>query len=226
MDLQSIVGKNNGAAAALDKQLVLAYLRNKRVQRLLDTGCASGDFTIKVAQLLKAKEIHGVEIVEKSYKVAVSKGITVAKKDLNKKLPYKDNYFDVILSIQNIEHLYFTDDYLQEMHRILKKKGLFFLTTTNLAAIHYRIMLLLGMQPICLHPSRYQVFPLKGKSPRYGHKSVFTFKALKEVLRKHNFKIVKSYTHSVYFLPRILSNLICKIWPNIGTFSCYLVKKI
>ena len=111
MELRKVISKYNRAAAALDKRLVLKYLRNKRVQRLLDTGCASGDFTIKVAQLLKAKEIHGVEIVEKSYKTAVSKGITVAKKDLNKKLPYKDNYFDVILSIQNIEHLYFTDDY-------------------------------------------------------------------------------------------------------------------
>lgn len=225
MGLQEIYPKRNRAANVKDKNLVLDYLSNKQFERYLDTGCAEGDFTLRVAQKVGATDIQGIEIVDEQAKKAEKQGIKITRKDLNKPLPYKNNYFDLITSIQNIEHLYFTDTYLAEMKRILKKKGTFILTTTNLAAIHYRLMLLLGIQPMCLHPSIHQTWPLHGKNPLWGHKSIFTFPALREVLEIHDFKIIKAYTHTLYFVPDFLEKIILKVFPNFGTFSCFVVEK-
>lgn len=212
-------------ANGLDKKLILDFLKGKKFEKILDTGCGAGDFTLEVGKLVNAKEVHGVELEDEAFKSLSAKKIKMIRADLNGKLPYKNENFDLIISTQNIEHLYFTDDYLQEMRRVLKKNGSFVLTTVNIAAIHYRIMMLFGIAPICLHPSEYQTWPLSGRNPRYGHKSVFAHRALGEVLRKHKFKIVKQYTHTIYFIPQILSQMLCKLFPSLGTFSCYIVKK-
>ena len=225
MNFNQIIAKHNKQANVLDKQLISDFLKGKTFKRYLDTGCDQGEFTAKLGKQIKAKEIHGVEILEQTAKQAEEKDIIISRKDLNQKLNYKKNYFDLITSIQNIEHLYFTDDYLEEMFRILRPGGTFIITTTNLAAIHYRAMLFFGMQPMCLHPSEYKVFPLKGKNPRYGHKSVFTHHALKEVVEHHGFQVIKDYTHSIYFLNPKISDFVCRLLPNFGTFSCFILKK-
>ena len=218
-----MIEENCQKSSAFDKSLIMRELQKivKKNSNVLDVGFGDGKFTCEVKKKFKLKKIWGID-VEKG-----SKEIDSVQLDLNyPPYDYNDKIFDVIISIQNIEHLYFTDDYLNELRRIMKDEGHLILTTTNLAGIHYRLMLLLGMQPICLHPSEYQVFPLKGRNPRYGHKSVFTFYALAHVLRMHNFEIIKSYTHTIYFLPGILSSLICKVFPNLGTFSCYVCRKV
>lgn len=225
MSIGKVVAKKNRAANVLDKRFIKEYLQGERFNKILDTGCGGGDFTEEIGKLVHAKEVHGVEIMDNKAKEARERGIKIEQTDLNGKLPYRASSFDLILSVQNIEHLYFTDDYLSEMHRILKKDGEFILTTTNLAAIHYRILLLFGVQPICLHPSEFQTWPLSGRNPRWGHKSIFTFPALREVLQKHGFKIVKEYTHTMYFIPTFISRIILKVLPNFGTFSCFVVKR-
>lgn len=208
-----------------DRKLIIRNLRGFKAKSFLDLGCGDGSFTLRVAETVKADEIVGVEIDEEKCKKAEEKGIKIFCRDLKEKFLFDNNYFDLILSRQSIEHLYFTDKYLEEIRRVLKPEGTFILTTTNLAALHYRFMLLFGMQPMCLHPSKYKVFPLKGENPFYGHKSVFTYGALKEVLKKNNFKIIKSGTHSLYLFPRWLSEIICRVFKNFGIYSFFIIKK-
>ncbi len=208
-----------------DRESIIKILQRHNLKKFLDLGCGDGSFTTKVAKTVKAEEIAGIEIDKDKCGKAKERGIKIFCQDLKEKFPFPDNYFDLVLSRQSIEHLYFTDRYLEEIKRVLKSEGIFVLTTTNLAGLHYRFMLLFGVQPMCLHPSRYKVFPLKGENPLYGHKSVFTYGALKEILRRHNFKIIKSRTHSLYFLPRWLSEIICCCLRNVGIYSFFMLKK-
>jgi ubiquinone/menaquinone biosynthesis C-methylase UbiE len=211
---------HNEWANLKDKNLIMENLSDfvGSGSKILDVGFGTGKFTHQVKKWFKLRKIWGIDIEESK-----DKGIISEVWDLNRvPYPYSDNSFDVVLSVQNIEHLYFTDDYLNELRRILKKDGYLVLTTTNLAGLHYRLMLLLGFEPSCLHPSEFQVSPLKGRNPRWGHKSVFTFDALKYVLEMHSFEIVKAYSHSLYFLPDFL----CKLFPNWGTFSCFICRRL
>jgi len=212
----------NRSANVVDKKIVLGILRKMRATSILETGCGDGDFLLEAKKITGATRVEGIEIDPQAIKQAHNKKLKVSTFDLNKDIPLSSNTFDCILSLQVIEHLYFTDKYLEECKRMLKKNGRIIITTTNLAAWQYRLMLLFGMLPMCLHPSIYQTFPLRGKNPLYGHHSIFTHKALEEVCYKHGFDVVQSYTHSIYFLPRWISTILCSLRPW-GTFSCIVL---
>ncbi len=48
-----------------------------------------------------------------------------------RKIPYSDDFFDVVVSFQVIEHIQDDLAYISEIHRVLKKGGLLILTTPN-----------------------------------------------------------------------------------------------
>jgi len=48
------------------------------------------------------------------------------------KLPFPDNFFDVVVSFETIEHLYETDKYIVEIKRVLKRGGIFICSTPNI----------------------------------------------------------------------------------------------
>ncbi len=105
------------------------YLKGKVV---LDAGCGVGYGAYEARKA--AKKIYGIDISKESIEYAKRKysstNICFEVGDV-KKLRFKDNFFDVILSFEVIEHLSRQDIYLEEMRRVLKKKGLFFVSTPN-----------------------------------------------------------------------------------------------
>ena len=62
-----------------------------------------------------------------------------------KKIPFDDNYFDVVISSQSIEHWYQSvttfDEGLREIHRVLRMGGMFFLDFPVCLHGHYIFML-------------------------------------------------------------------------------------
>jgi ubiquinone/menaquinone biosynthesis C-methylase UbiE len=56
--------------------------------RLLDLGCGDGEFTLKLANRIGAKEVCGIEIVPTIADKASAKGVKVHQYDLN---PYHIN---------------------------------------------------------------------------------------------------------------------------------------
>ena len=51
-------------------------------------------------------------------------------------LPFKDNVFDTIVSMEVLEHLEKPQSFVNEIHRVLKSNGAFFLTTRFIHEIH------------------------------------------------------------------------------------------
>ncbi|MEM4367462.1 MAG: class I SAM-dependent methyltransferase, partial [Candidatus Anstonellales archaeon] len=64
--------------------------------------------------------------------------------DLNKKLPLKDNVFDSVVSLDVIEHLYDIDNFLHEINRVLKNRGVFILSTPNVLSWRNRLRFIFG----------------------------------------------------------------------------------
>ena len=164
----------------------------------LDIGCGNGDLTLLVAKILNANEVYGVDAddeILKKLPTSINK-INFNLEMLNKsKLPFNQGYFDVITVIEVIEHLSNGDDLLKEVYRLLTPNGYLLITTPNLASLLNRFLLLLGYQPLYTEPSKYYYIGLRKvikKSPisEYGHKNLYTIKALKNILEIYNFKVI------------------------------------
>ena len=115
------------------------------------------------------------------------------------RMPFADGSFDVVLCFDMIVHLIEPDDMILEAQRVLKKGGVLVISTINLANIYNRILLMLGFSPLGYSPTRYRVgLPYPPARSDLGHKSIFTYKALRDLLKLHDFEIVKSVGYCYY----------------------------
>jgi ubiquinone/menaquinone biosynthesis C-methylase UbiE len=126
---------------------ILDIVPEKKNAIYLDCGSYDGVQTVKIAEKIKTKKMYGIDRDPQLIKKAEAKGIKVSKGDLNKKIPFSDNTFDIITAIEVIEHIYDTDAFVHELKRVCKKNGYIFVGTENLAAWHNIFALLLGFQP-------------------------------------------------------------------------------
>ena len=203
---------------------VLEIFSHYEFERILDIGCGDGNFSVLLKEACKAKEVYGIEISEKEVEIARKNGVKCYQLDVDEEdFPFEDNYFDAVTALELIEHLFDPDHFLDEVYRVLKPEGIFVLSTPNLASIHNRIALLFGYQPFSMNPShRYRVghiteiFNLHKSNPDEGvkreadHIHPFTLKALKMLLHRYNFKIVKVYGAKVEI--NILKSKFAKIF--------------
>lgn len=183
----------------------------KPYNRVLDIGCGVGIIGSRFGNKFKS-EVHGIDLSPSAIKIARSHGILAKVADIDGKWPYKGNYFDVVLGVQIIEHIYNPDNFLLEAGRVLKKNGILILTTPNLGAWFNRIILLFGYQPFFTEVSTVDKtlgldFTKKLTSNRetVGHLRVFTLKALKDLLKLYNFKEKYIKGNSVDYFPKYVS---------------------
>jgi len=122
-----------------NQEAVLSLL--ERGESLLDLGCGDAKLTQVVNAIVKAKKCVGIDLFGKTKK------IKIIKSDLNKKLPFKDESFDIVISHYSLEHLYNTGVFISETYRVLKEGGYTVVTTDNLSAWPNIVSLILGFQP-------------------------------------------------------------------------------
>lgn len=99
---------------------------------VLEVGCGEGYGTFLLQK--KFKKIIGLDvdknIVAHASKKYGSENCIFRVYD-GLKLPYKDDTFDAVISFQVIEHIQDDINYISEIYRILKRNGIFLLTTPN-----------------------------------------------------------------------------------------------
>lgn len=91
---------------------------------IADLGCHSGLFTEKIVNVVKPKEIYGVDISKVAIERAKKriKGGNFLVGDIQK-LPLKNNYFDAVFCLEVLEHVDYPKVVLKEMYRIMKRGG-------------------------------------------------------------------------------------------------------
>ena len=103
----------------------------------LDIACAGGTF---IGTLNKNKKSFGIDIsinqinyAKKNYENRNHKFFTIH----NNKIPFKNNFFDLVTNLQLLEHLTLEDNkrILKETYRVLQKKGKLIITTPNYSSI-------------------------------------------------------------------------------------------
>lgn len=101
---------------------------------VLNAPCGDGSLA---ATLRRAGyDAHGVDIDRTG---AALLGSAYHDANLNDRLPFPDASFDVVLSIEGIEHLEDRFAYLRALQRVLKPQGTLILTTPNIVGLRSRV---------------------------------------------------------------------------------------
>lgn len=181
-----------------------------RGAKVLDAGCGVGLFGAEFRSRFKAS-VYGFDISKSAVVLANQNGIKARLADIDSKWPYENSYFDVVLGIQIIEHVFNTDNFFVESNRVLKKGGILIISTPNLAAWYNRIIFLLGYQPFFTEVSTVDKtlgldFTRKLTSNRetLGHVRVFTSRALEDILTMYEFGVVKKIGGAISYLPLVM----------------------
>lgn len=88
--------------------------------RILDLGCGTG----KITSSLQDCEVYGLDYNDKLLSMAKERGLRV-KKGYFEHIPFKDGFFDAVISIDTMEHVYSRAEVLKEVKRVLKDDGYF-----------------------------------------------------------------------------------------------------
>lgn len=194
------------------EQAILNALSPDPKAKFLDLGCDDGVWTQTLANKIGTTQIYGVDVIDAALKQAKSRGIRVKKADLNQPLPYQAKQFDVIHANQVIEHLNNTDQFMAEIHRLLKPGGYAIIATENLASWHNIGALVLGYTPFSLTnisnltgavgnplaPHADQEF---WSEDSWQHQRVFTTKGLSHLSQLHGFNVDHIHGSGYYPLP-------------------------
>jgi len=118
-----------------DKALELIFPYIQKNKKILDLGSGRGHLTDRIKDLMIQKRIDpkkhllAADIFHNIFEV---KNIPFKKTDFNKKFPFKASSFDLIYSIEVIEHIRSPYDFISECYRILKPGGILILSTPNI----------------------------------------------------------------------------------------------
>ncbi|MDH5716431.1 MAG: class I SAM-dependent methyltransferase [Spirochaetia bacterium] len=159
-------------------------------------------------------------------------GYKCYEQDVRVKWKIKSNSFDIIVSNQCLEHIYNTDHFIQEAHRVLKPNGIFLVSVPNQGALAFIFLMLLTINPPmnCVSDLYYSLGnPLskykgqKREAPGQTHLRLFMPRAMNELLFLHGFKVIKNHGGS-WGIP-LIGRFLGSIFPYYGLYTTVLSKK-
>lgn len=134
---ESFLGSQNAEKDANFSYFLRSILEKKEnIKSVLDIGCGKGGFLAACYQS-GISDLYGVDISQYALGVAKKlKGAKLYKVNLEKDpLPFGNNQFDCVAAIDIVEHVKNSAKLLGESFRVLKKGGIFFITTENTGSL-------------------------------------------------------------------------------------------
>jgi 2-polyprenyl-3-methyl-5-hydroxy-6-metoxy-1,4-benzoquinol methylase len=162
--------------------------------KILDVGCFP--YHLGAALEFMGFEVYGISSTHEPIK---QKNITTCNIESDK-FPYKDNYFDIVLCSEVLEHLPQSPLHaIHEMYRVLKPQGYVLITAPNIARSINRLKLLLGKTV------SYPLFHVienegKGTNIYHRHNREYTLHELTTLLSHAKFS-VELAQHFVSYTP-------------------------
>jgi ubiquinone/menaquinone biosynthesis C-methylase UbiE len=141
------------------------------IKAILDVGTADGLMLSRIKKEFPSAECVGLEYNEELIKTCEDKSIKIIQGDAQK-IPFEDNFFDVVYATALIEHLDQPMKMLKETYRVLKPNGILIVTTPN--------------------PFFDKIAELIGHIEKEIHQETFNIKKLKKYFRNAGFEILET----------------------------------
>ena len=204
------------------RKIIESY--NIHQAKILDIGATSVYFS---KSFVDDNEIYVLDNNVKILDKAKNQGSNCINQNLNveTKINFESNYFDIILCFDVFEHLHCPQLVLEEIGRLLADGGTFFCSFPNSVNLYNRITFALGkLQDITDSAHLYgDVFS--------DHLHLFNYSKIKRIWQEYDFKLLetsffspKTVRHSKFrSLQMVLSLLnflkLYKIFPNLFAFT-------
>lgn len=139
-------------------KVIIDLMKNKKRGKVLDIASGKGNLSYNLKNM--GFDVIAADINPIDFK---PEGIECLMIDANEKLPFETKSFDFVISVETIEHLKKPWDFIDEVHRVLKPKGTFIVTSPNVETIQNRLFFLLSgklnwFQPQCLDDHKTPIF--------------------------------------------------------------------
>jgi 2-polyprenyl-3-methyl-5-hydroxy-6-metoxy-1,4-benzoquinol methylase len=158
----------------------------KDCRRVLDIPCGEGAFVERISTA--DVEIHAADCADL---LQTSRAI-FQQADMNQRLPYADDQFDAVISIDGIEHLENPFGFVRQCARILRQGGSLIVSTPNISSLRSRWRwFLTGFHNKCKSPlDELRPSPLH-------HLSMISFPRLRYMLSSSGFRITAVRTNRI-----------------------------
>lgn len=120
---------------------------------VLDIGLGTGSDLKEIRKASAGLDVtlHGLESIPDCVRNAREAGINAYPINIERdSLPFPDEFFEVVVANQVIEHTKELFWIFSEISRVVKKGGMVIIGCPNLASWHNRVALLFGAQPPCM----------------------------------------------------------------------------
>jgi ubiquinone/menaquinone biosynthesis C-methylase UbiE len=148
--------------------------------RVLDFGCGTGAILTGLKGVNRSAS-YGVDVSENAIGFAKAKfpDYNWLQVPIDSALPFDNNRFDVVLSSEVIEHVFDVDNYLRELHRVLKPGGILGLSCPFHGFLKDLLILLSGKFESHFH------------NPYDPHIRFYSMKSIRDALDKNSFQLIK-----------------------------------
>ena len=184
--------------------------------KILDIGCGDGCDLLGIRGRLKAGNVSlfGTDSRADQVRSLKDRGVDACLIDIEKDpFPHPSRFFDFVICNQILEHTKEIFWIFSELGRILKPSGHLIVGVPNLAALHNRIALLFGDQPVCMHV----VGP---------HVRGFTKPGLQSFIEAKNlFRVVDFKGSNLYPFPPFIIRVVVSRFPSLGAGLFFLAQR-
>ena len=180
-------------------EIIKDYVNGKtQSMRMLDIGSGTGEVTKKYLKDVNNCDVYGLDVIEPIEFPKIKHTYCNLE---GSKFSFDNNYFDIVIAGQTIEHLLNKDLMIEEAYRVLKSGGLFVCATENIASFDNIISLMLGQEPLSqntgskfnttsiISPNYMQ--PMGPDGNKYLHKNVTSYFGLQRLCNVNGFKSVQ-----------------------------------
>lgn len=171
-------------------------VKNSHNLKILDVGCSSGALTYGLKRIFPNCDFWGCDVSKNAIRKAngSSYGINFFYGDAQK-LPFQSNFFDIVLMNSVLDHLEKPDLAVEEVHRVLRKNGVFLSMTP------------IEKETLTLHGILSHADSFRNHRLNYcGHIHAFNSKELIELIKRGGLKI-KDEKFALFFFSQVLDVL-------------------
>lgn len=196
----------SSASETSGHERVLELLRRERPGRVLDVPSGGGP-------VVDGARAHGHDVVELDlFPRPAIRGVLA---DACATLPFRDASFDVVVSMEGIEHFENQTGFLRECARVLRPRGTLLLTTPNVLHLSSRLSGFWTGQRLLKHGIINEVSTLRARSGRrlyHGHAYLIDAFRLRYILRVVGMEVVGVHASSTSPSSVALAPLVPLVW--------------